>query len=173
MGQQFGRWHEQKKEGFMRSRWYARKYSWSEIGRLREEHWYKRESVSVTGLLKLRVASLKWFGYDERMGDERQMRRIMNAEVEGSRPVGRPRTRWKDVIRKDLESSGLSVEQAASVARDRDRWKNTMQASVRSSQVKSRWKGNWNTICGEFERSGTWERCNEIRMRPTFVVNFQ
>ena len=79
--------------------------------------------------LKLRRARLKWFGHVERMGDERQVRRITKAEMEGRRPVGRPRTRWKDVIRRDLESSGLSVEEAASEARDRDRWKDIVRAS--------------------------------------------
>ena len=71
---------------------------------------------------------MKLLGHIERMGDERQVRRIMNAEMEGRRPVGRPRTRWKDVIRRDLESSGLSMEQAALESRDRDRWKNTVRA---------------------------------------------
>ena len=59
--------------------------------------------------LKLRRARLKWLGHVERMGDERQVKRIMNAEMEGRRPVGLPRTRLKDAIRRDLESSGLSM----------------------------------------------------------------
>ena len=62
------------------------------------------------------------------MGDERQVGRITKAEMEGRRPVGRPRTRWKDVIRRDLESSGVSMEQAASKAWDRDKWKDIVQA---------------------------------------------
>ena len=69
--------------------------------------------------LKLRRARLKWFAHVERMGDERQVRRVMNAEMKGRRPVGKPQTRWKDVIRRNLQRSGLSVEQAASEARDR------------------------------------------------------
>ena len=48
--------------------------------------------------LKLRRPRLKWFDHVEKMGDERQVRVIMNAEMEGRRPVGIPRTRWKDVI---------------------------------------------------------------------------
>ena len=79
--------------------------------------------------LELRCARLKWFGHVERIGDERQVRRIMKAEIEGRRPVGRHRTRWKDVIRRDLESNGLSVEQAPSEARGRDRWNDIVRAS--------------------------------------------
>jgi len=57
--------------------------------------------------LKLKRPRMKWFGYVERMGEERQVKRIMNAEMKGRRPVGTPRTRWKDVLRRELESSGL------------------------------------------------------------------
>ena len=35
----------------------------------------------------------------------------MNAEIEGTRQVGRPRTRWKNVIQRDQESTGRSMEQ--------------------------------------------------------------
>ena len=48
--------------------------------------------------LKLRRARMKWFGHVERMGEERQVKRIMQAEMWGRRPRGRPRTRWKDVL---------------------------------------------------------------------------
>ena len=51
------------------------------------------------------------------MGEERQLKRVMNAEMEGRRPDGRPRTRWKDVLRRDLASSGLSLGEAATDGR--------------------------------------------------------
>ena len=79
--------------------------------------------------LKLRKARLKWFGHMERMGEERQLKRIMRARVQGGRPRGRPRTRWRDVLRRDLEGSGLSCEEAAAEARDRDRWRGIVRAS--------------------------------------------
>ena len=79
--------------------------------------------------VKLRRARMKWFGHVERMGEERQVKRIMNAEMEGRRPVGRPRTRWKDVLRRDLGSSGLSLSEAAVEAQDRDRWRTIVLAS--------------------------------------------
>ena len=65
----------------------------------------------------LRKARLKWFGYAERMGEDKQVKRVMNAEMEGRRPDGRPRTRWKDVLRRDLASSGLSLGEAATDGR--------------------------------------------------------
>ena len=79
--------------------------------------------------MKLRRARMKWFGHVERMGEERQVKRIMNAEMEGRRPVGRPRTRWKNVMQRDLEASGLSLEEAAAEVLDRDRWRTIVLAS--------------------------------------------
>ena len=63
------------------------------------------------------------------MGDGRQVKKIMNATMEARRPVGSPRTRWRDVLGRDLESSGLSLEQAAVESRDRDQWRNIVLAS--------------------------------------------
>ena len=80
---------------------------------------------------------MKWFGHVERMGDERQVKRIMKAEMQGRRPVGRPRTRWKDVLRRDLEKSGLSLEDAAVEALDRDRWRRIVLASCDCNAVGS------------------------------------
>ena len=79
--------------------------------------------------LKLRRARMKWFGHVERMGEDRQVKRIMQVEMSGRRPRGRPRTRWKDVVRRDLEGSGLGLEEAAVEARDRDRWREIVLAS--------------------------------------------
>ena len=41
----------------------------------------------------------------ERMGDEMQVKRIMNATREGRIPVRRPRKNWKDVLARDLDAS--------------------------------------------------------------------
>ena len=79
--------------------------------------------------LKLRRVRLKWFGHVERMNEERQVKRMIDAEIEGRKPVGRPGTRWKVVIRRDWKSSDLSLEEPESEARDRDRWKNMVHAA--------------------------------------------
>ena len=52
--------------------------------------------------LKLRSARMNWLGHVERMGEERQVKGIFKA-VQGRRPVGRRRTRWKYVFLRDLE----------------------------------------------------------------------
>ena len=79
--------------------------------------------------INLRRTRLKWFRQVERMGGERQVKRIMNAETEGRRLVGRPQTRWKDILRRDLTSSGLSLGEAAAEALDRDSCRTIVRAS--------------------------------------------
>ena len=65
----------------------------------------------------------------ERMGDERLVKRIMNAAMEGRRPVGRPWTRWKDVLQRVLDTSGLSIEEARLESLNRYRWRGVVLAS--------------------------------------------
>ena len=85
----------------------------------------EQPSLSV----KLRTATMKWLGHVKPMGEERQVKRIFKADMQWRRPVGRPRTRWKDVLLRELDRSGLSLEEAATEAWDRDRWRTTVRAS--------------------------------------------
>ena len=87
--------------------------------------------------LKLRSARMKWFRHVERMTDERQVKRIMNAEMQGRRQVGRLGTRWKDELRKNLEKNGLSLEDAAVEALGRDRYRRIVLASCDCNAAKS------------------------------------
>ena len=68
----------------------------------------------------------------------------MNAEMKGRTPVGRPPIRWKDVLRRDLASSGLSLGKAATEARTATDGRlscrphaTTTLREVKSSQVKN------------------------------------
>jgi hypothetical protein len=40
------------------------------------------------------------------MGEGRNLYRVLVGKPEGRRPLGRPRRRWEDGIRKDLEEIG-------------------------------------------------------------------
>ena len=79
--------------------------------------------------LKLRRARMKWLGHLERTGDEEQVKRVAQADMQGRKPAGTSRIRWIDVLRRDLEESGLSLEEAATEAMDRDRWKRMEEGS--------------------------------------------
>jgi hypothetical protein len=45
----------------------------------------------------------KWAGHVARMGERRGADRILVGRPEGRRPLGRPRCRWKDNIKIDLQ----------------------------------------------------------------------
>jgi len=46
---------------------------------------------------------MRWAGQLSRMGEERGVYRVLVGKSEGRRPLGRPRRRWVDNIRMDLQ----------------------------------------------------------------------
>ena len=58
-----------------------------------------------------------------RMGEGREVYRVLVGKPEGKRPLGRPRHRWEDNIRMDLQELGLGYEDWIGLAQDRDRWR--------------------------------------------------
>ena len=49
-------------------------------------------------------------------------------EPEGKRPHGRPRRRWEDNIKMDLQEVGLGSMDWIELAQDRDRWRDLVNA---------------------------------------------
>ena len=49
--------------------------------------------------------------------------RVLVGKPEGKRPVGRPRRRWEDNIKKGLQEVGGGCEDWMELAQDRDRWR--------------------------------------------------
>jgi hypothetical protein len=49
---------------------------------------------------------LRWVGHVARVGEWRSVYRILVGKPEGKRPLGRPRLRWKDNIKTDLQDVG-------------------------------------------------------------------
>jgi hypothetical protein len=47
---------------------------------------------------------------------------ILVGKLEGKRPRGRPRRRWEDIIRLDLEETGLESGDWIKLAQDTDQW---------------------------------------------------
>ena len=46
---------------------------------------------------------MRWAGHVARMDEEKGMYRVLLGKPEGRRPLGRPRRRWADNIRMDLQ----------------------------------------------------------------------
>ena len=58
-----------------------------------------------------------------RMGEERGVHRVLVGKPEGKRPLGRPRRRWEDNIKMDLQDVGGGGGDRMELALDRDRWR--------------------------------------------------
>ena len=58
-----------------------------------------------------------------RMGEGRDVHRVLVGKPEGKRPLGRPRRRWEDNIKKDLREVGYWGMDWIDLAQDRDRWR--------------------------------------------------
>jgi hypothetical protein len=56
------------------------------------------------------------------MGEGRSAYRILMGRPEGRRPIGRPRRRWEDNIKMDLQEVGWDGLDWIDMAWDRDRW---------------------------------------------------
>ena len=56
------------------------------------------------------------------MGEERGVHRVLVGKPEGKRPLGRPRRRWEDNIKIDLQEVGEGGDWME-LAQDRDRWR--------------------------------------------------
>jgi hypothetical protein len=46
---------------------------------------------------------MRWAGHVARMGEDREAHRVLVGKPEGKRPLGRPRCRWEDNIKMDLQ----------------------------------------------------------------------
>jgi hypothetical protein len=55
-------------------------------------------------------------------GEDRGVHRVLG-KPEGKRPLGRPRHRWGDNIKMDLQEVGGSCGDWMELAQDRDRWR--------------------------------------------------
>jgi hypothetical protein len=64
------------------------------------------------------------------MGEERGVYRVLVGKPEGKRPAGRPRRRWEDNIRMDLQEVGCGGMDWIGLAQDRDRWRAIVNAAV-------------------------------------------
>ena len=67
-------------------------------------------------------------GHVARMGEERGAYRVLVGKPEGKRPLGRPRRRWVDNIRMDLQEVGCGYVDWIGLAQDRDRWRTLVSA---------------------------------------------
>jgi len=68
------------------------------------------------------------------IGEDRGVHRVLLGKPEGKRPLGRPRRRWEDNIKMDLQEVGGGRGNWIELAQDRDRWR-ALVGTVRDFRV--------------------------------------
>ena len=75
--------------------------------------WRKLHNEELSGLYSLRnivrvvkLRRMRWAGHVALMGKGRGVHRVLGRKPEGKRPLGRPRRRWEDNIKLDLQEVG-------------------------------------------------------------------
>jgi hypothetical protein len=109
---------------------YFRLYGICSFGPKRDEvtgEWKKLHNEELSDLYSLpkivRVVKsrMRWTGHVVRMGEGRGVYRVMMERPEGKRPLGRPRRRWENNIKMDLQEVGRGCGDWMEMAQDRDR----------------------------------------------------
>ena len=81
-------------------------------------------SPNIVRVIKSR--RLRWAGHVARMEEGRSAFKILT----GKRPLGRPRRRWEDNIRMNLEETGVSAGNWVGSAQDRNYWRALVNAAL-------------------------------------------
>ena len=85
-----------------------------------------RERLGIDDIiLILQQNRWRWYGHVLRKEDTDWVRKCTEYEVEGSRPRGRPKRTWKEVVQKDCQAHNLNKQDAM----DHGRWKKLIKIS--------------------------------------------
>ena len=85
-------------------------------------------SPNIVTVIKSR--RLRWAGHVARMEEGRSALKILTGKPTGRRPLGRPRRRWEDSIRIDLEKIGINAGNWVDSAQDRNYWRALVNAAL-------------------------------------------
>ena len=69
---------------------------------------------------------MRWFGHVKRRDENSRLRRAMELEVEGRRPVGRPEKTWSKVVEEDTRKLNITKD----MAEDRKQWRQLISRPI-------------------------------------------
>jgi hypothetical protein len=78
-------------------------------------------SPSIIRIIKSR--RMRWAGHAARVGEKRNACRLFVGKPEGKRPLGRPRRRWVNNIKREFGEMGWGDVDWIGLAKDRNRWR--------------------------------------------------
>jgi len=86
-----------------------------------EELNYLYSSSNIVRVIKLR--RMRWAGHVAQMGERRGLCRVLVGKREGKGPLGRPRRKWQDNVKMDLQEVLWRGMDWIDTGQDRDRWR--------------------------------------------------
>ena len=92
--------------------------SW--LDKVRNEVVRVRTGVRRELVARVDMNVLRWFGHVKRMSNERLLKKVMNAKVDGRSSRGRPRFGWMDGVKRALNDQKIDVREASERARNRN-----------------------------------------------------
>jgi hypothetical protein len=103
------------------------------------EKWRKLHKEDLNGLYSspniarvIKSRRMRWTGHVARMGVKRSVYRALVGKPEGKNPLGRPRRRWEDNIKMDIQGVESVCMDWIELAQDRDRWWTLVNAVMNS-----------------------------------------
>ena len=109
-------------------------------------HWRPRWNSELYSLYNepsiledIRIGRLRWAGHIIRMEEERIPKKVFNGNFYTTRPVGRPRTRWADVVQRDALHL-LEIRGWRRRAENRNEWRRLMREA---KAQKGLWRHVW------------------------------
>jgi hypothetical protein len=103
--------------------------------------WRKLHNEKLNGLYSLtnilqviKLRRMRWAGHVARMREGRGVYRVLVGKPEVKRQLGRPRCRWEDNIRMNLQEVGFECEDWIGLTEDRDGWQ-VLVSEVRNLRV--------------------------------------
>ena len=108
------------------------------FGRTRDKvtvEWMKLHNEELNDLYStpnivrvIKSRRMRWAGHVAHMEEGRGVHKVLAEKSEGNRLLGRPRRRWEDNIKMDLQELGCGGMDWIELAQDRDRWRALVNA---------------------------------------------
>ena len=104
-------------------------------GEWRKLHKELSDLYSLPNIVRVvKTKRMRWAGHVALMEKGRGVHRFLVGNPWGKRPIGRPRRRWKDNIKMDLQEVRGGCRDWMELAQDRDRWR-ALVSTVRNLGV--------------------------------------